>query len=771
MVSSRTHPVPTTGMRGGLGRTLLTAFLLLAIVPLGLVGYEAFSQVRSDRQRWAADRLTAAADLREAQLRDWLRSRTASLDNMADELATSGEVSTLQLAREQVKTMLENDPVFEEVFLVTGTRDEKWIAVTTGEASPKPAWAVALDEAQDRAPRGWLVPGNSPTFQFEALVQGAASLMPVILVGQATFTPSELSASVIASGFGRTTTVYVVNRQKATPVPSQSLNEIATYQNAAGTQVIGLYHRLDDLQVGLVAEQDQAEAFAASDELAAGLIGAALGVALLTTIIAALVTRQITRPIVLLTEAALKMSNGDLSVRVQPTRRDEIGILGNVFNTMASELSELYTGLENKVAERTREVQAAKEQIQYHAWQLSISAEVGRITTSMLDLNTLLERSSELIRDAFQLEHVGVYLLDGTGQVAVLFISVGRAVPIDQHRLPVEANHPVSWVITQRMPRAVTLPSRGERNETHYELVLPLALGSRTLGALDLTSRDPNGFVESDQSVLQTLAGQLSVAIENARTYGQEHEAADEMREIDRLRGQFLMRMSHQLATYLNSILGFSQVMLKGLDGPLNETQTKDLTAIRHSGQQLSQLLNDILELANLEVGSVELQRAPAEMAGLLNGLQATLVSALVNPQLRLQMHIEPDLPAMMIDADRLRQVLTNLVITAAEMSREGVIIVSVARKAGQVEFDIIAPSVGVSANGHGGISIALSRRLVELHGGRLQTEQHAGSTRFRFTLPIYSSNMSQPGSTDKTSGSLVPQGEATNAKHGEAEL
>lgn len=771
MVSSRTHPVPTTGMRGGLGRTLLTAFLLLAIVPLGLVGYVAFSQVRSDRQRWTADRLTAAADLREAQLRDWLRSRTASLDNMANELATSGEVSTLQLAREQVKTMLENDPVFGEVFLVTGTRDEKWVAVTTGEANPKPAWAVSPHEAQGRAPHGWLVPGNSPTFQFEAPVQGAASLPPVILVGLATFTPRDLSASVIASGFGRTTTVYIVNRQEVTPVPSQSLNEIATYKNATGTQVIGLYHGLDDLQVGLVAEQDQAEAFAASDEMAAGLIGAALGVALLTTITAALVTRRITRPIVLLTEAALKMSNGDLSVRVQPTRRDEIGILGSVFNTMASELSELYTGLENKVAERTREVQAAKEQIQYHAWQLSISAEVGRITTSILDLNTLLERSSELIRDAFQLERVGVYLLDSTGQMAVLFNNVGRAVPKDEHRLQVEANHPVSWVITQRMPRAVTLPSRGERNETRYQLVLPLALGSRTLGALDLTSHDPNGFVESDQSVLQTLAGQLSVAIENARTYSQEHEAADEMREIDRLRGQFLMRMSHQLATYLNSILGFSRVMLKGLDGPLNETQIKDLTAIRHSGQQLSQLLNDILELANLEVGSVELQRAPADMAGLLDGLQATLVSALVNPQLRLQMHIEPDLPAMMIDADRLRQVLTNLVITAAEMSREGIIIVSVARQAGQVEFDIIAPAVGVSANGHGGISVALSRRLVELHGGRLQTEQHTGSTRFWFTLPVYSSNVSQPGATDKTHGSLVPQGEATNAKHGEVEL
>ena len=784
MISSRTRPVPTTGMRGGLGRTLLTAFLLLAIVPLSLVGYVAFSQVHSDRQRWTVDRLTAAADFREAQLRDWARSRMASLEDMAAGPGTSGEASARQVTPEQLRTVLESDPVFSEVFLVIGTSDEKWIAVTTGEAGPRPGWGVSPREAQDRAPHSWLVPGGSPTFQFAALVQGAASQPPVFLVGLATFTPSNLSASAITSGFGRTTTVHVVNRQGVTPVLRQSLplkgtlgaNGVATYKNAAGTQVIGLYRWLDDLQVGLVAEQDQAEAFAASDELAAGLIGAALGVALLTTIIAAVVTRQITRPIVLLTEAALEMSSGDLSVRVQPARRDEIGILSNVFNTMASELSDLYTGLENKVAERTREVQQAKEQIQYHAWQLSISAEVGRITTSILDLVTLLERSSELIRDAFQLEHVSVYLLDSTGQMAVLFNNVGRAVAMDEHRLRLDQNHPVCWVITERMPRAFARPGQGAHAETCYELVLPLALGNRTIGALDLTSRDPNGFVESDRSVLQTLAGQLSVAIENARTYSQEHEAADEMREIDRLRGQFLMRMSHQLATYLNTILGFSQLMLKGLDGPLNETQTKDLTAIRHSGHQLSQLLNDILELANLEVGSVKLQYRLVDMANLLDGLQTTLASALVNPQLRLQVQVEPELPPMRVDVDRLRQVLTNLVITASEMSHEGVINLSVARQAEQVEFSIIAPILSTSVHDRGGISVALSRRLVELHGGRLQTEQHDGSTRFWFTLPtpalacgasVNPSNVCQAEAIDETSDLLTPGGAAVGEKHG----
>ena len=238
----------------------------------------------------------------------------------------------------------------------------------------------------------------------------------------------------------------------------QGQSGASVYRNMAGTPVIGVYRWLADLEMALIAEQDQAEAFAASDELAAGLIGAALGVALLTAIIAAVVTRQITRPIVLLTEAAVRMSGGDLTVRVRPTRRDEIGILAGVFNTMATELYDLYARLEQKVAERTGELQEAKEQIQYHAWQLSISAEIGRITTSILDLDTLLKRASELIRDAFQLEYVGVYLLDLSGQVAVLWKNVGRAALPHERQLSVDGVHPVSRTISECRARATTRP-------------------------------------------------------------------------------------------------------------------------------------------------------------------------------------------------------------------------------------------------------------------------------------------------------------------------
>jgi signal transduction histidine kinase/HAMP domain-containing protein len=754
---------------------------VLAIVPLSLIGYVAFSQVRSDRQRGTVDRLTAAADLQETQLREWIHARTLSLTILTDDPTLTGGGDrgelALQNASKRLKTVLKNDVAFREIFLVVGNEEsqtpdggEQWLSATTGEIEPRPAWAVSPRHLT--APFFWLTPTSTPMFEFAAPARSTTGLPFGFIVGQALFTPTVTPSPTFE--LGRTGVVYLTDRERqslalqgtlrVSPPVKEGVGQVSTqsvtralsgqtgaaaYENAAGIPVIGAYRWLDDLQLALIAEQDQAEAFAASDELAAGLIGAALGVALLTAVIAAVVTRQITRPIVLLTEAALQMSSGDLTVRVQSQRRDEIGILAKVFNTMASELYDLYASLELKVTERTRELQEAKEQIQYHAWQLAISAEVGRITTSILELDMLLEQASRLIRDAFQLDHVGVYLLDRRGEIAVLQSNVGQAVPPHERQLRMGGTHPVSWAITRNTSHCITLPDDNDHLEICHKLVLPLTLGTKTIGALDLTTRDSDGFSESDRNVLQTLADQLIVAIENARTYSQEREAANEMREIDRLRGQFLMRMSHQLATYLNTVIGFSQLMLKGLDGPLTEAQAKDLATIRYSGQQLSKLLNDILELANLEVGTVEMQYGPVNLSGLIAELQTTLASTLVNPQLHLEMHVEPDL-TMMADAERLRQVLTNLVITAVEMSREGVITLRVTQvkdprqgAAGhlqktdeQIHFVISVPAVWDNIEGNHGISLALSRRLVELHGGHLYVQQRQDTTLFEFTLP-----------------------------------
>ncbi len=143
--------------------------------------------------------------------------------------------------------------------------------------------------------------------------------------------------------------------------------------------------------------------------------------------------------------------------------------------------------------------------------------------------------------------------------------------------------------------------------ETRAEAAIPLRIGSRIIGAIDIQSKTVNAFTEDDIAVLQTLADQVAVAIDNARSFELSQQAVMEMREIDRLKSQFLANMSHELRTPLNSIIGFSRVIIKGIDGPVTELQQQDLTAIYNSGQHLLGLINDILDLSKIEAGKMEL--------------------------------------------------------------------------------------------------------------------------------------------------------------------
>ena len=131
------------------------------------------------------------------------------------------------------------------------------------------------------------------------------------------------------------------------------------------------------------------EMLAREDDLAAMLIGSTLAVALLTAVLAAVITRQLTRPIVRLTMSAVKIAGGDLEQTVELNRRDEIGILARAFNIMTAELRSLYASLEQKVDERTQQLTDVNRELRYKAMQLRLSAEVGRVATSIIDPDLL----------------------------------------------------------------------------------------------------------------------------------------------------------------------------------------------------------------------------------------------------------------------------------------------------------------------------------------------------------------------------------------------
>ena len=213
--------------------------------------------------------------------------------------------------------------------------------------------------------------------------------------------------------------------------------------------------------------------------------------------------------------------------------------------------------------------------------------------------------------------------------------------------------------------------------DTHGEIGLPLKSGDKVIGALDLQYDQANAFTKDDLVVLQILADQIAVAIENARAYELSQKAYEEMKEVDRVKSQFLANMSHELRTPLNSIIGFSRVILKGIDGPINETQKQDLSAIYNSGQHLLTLINNILDLSKIEAGKMELQLSEVNIADMVNSVMSTAVGLVKDKPIKLYQQIPADLPLVHADQTRVRQILLNFVSNAAKFTEEGSITVS----------------------------------------------------------------------------------------------
>ena len=172
--------------------------------------------------------------------------------------------------------------------------------------------------------------------------------------------------------------------------------------------------------------------------------------------------------------------------------------------------------------------------------------------------------------------------------------------------------------------------------------------------------------------LLEAMADQAAVAITNARAYEAERQAVERMREVDRLKTQFLANMSHELRTPLNSIIGFSRVMLRGIDGPLTDMQQTDLTSIYNSGQHLLGLINNILDSSKIEAGKMELAIESVNLNDIAKTVMSTAIALVKDKPVRLEQDVPQDLPTVMADQTRVRQIILNLVSNAAKFTEKG---------------------------------------------------------------------------------------------------
>ncbi len=793
------HTIVTTGMRGGLGRTLLTAFLVLAIVPMSIISFLAVSRARQNIRQELTAKLSAVTTLKEAQIQQWMSERSRSLAVLSGKPEIQQAVTTLLTQhpsspaydtaytnlRRSLCAELIQDAGFAGFLLLSGEDGDKPLLEVTAPSKQIGTETLHPETTPTLCHSTAPLSSTGPTLNITYSIPGPEGKALGFLVGSLNLTALN-QIMTESPGLGETGETYLVtssgqsiptlttddNTPLSTFPHSQGIDAALAghsgsglYDNYAGQPVIGAYRWLPELQAALLAEQTQAEAFAPEDALATMLVGTTLAVALLTTLLAAVVARQITRPIVQLTMRAVEIANGDLEQTVPVNRRDEIGVLAQAFNIMTAELRALYDGLEHKVAERTAQLRKANRQLRYRAMQLTVSAEVSRVATSILDLDTLLSRVVGLLRDYYRLLYVAIFLLDETGQWAVLREGsgeLGESLKAKGQWLSVGDPSLVGQVAKKGKPQVLSRTDTRGRPESHLpptrsEAAFPLKIGGRTIGVLDIHSVHADAFDDDDIKVLQGVADQIAIAIENARTYELEREAARQLREAEEMRRRFLAHMSHELREPLTNIIGFSRMILKGIDGPISEQQRNDLEIIHANGQHLLGLINDLLDVAEIEAGLMELDFREVDLREIISSVMATTGALVRDKDIQLRQEIHPDLPLIEADGTRLRQVLLKLLSNAAKSTDHGSITVRAWPDGDSVQVAVADTGPGIPPKDRArvfeplerdesglkrprgiGVGLALCKEFVEMHGGRIwvESEEGRGST-FTFTLPI----------------------------------
>jgi signal transduction histidine kinase/FixJ family two-component response regulator len=312
----------------------------------------------------------------------------------------------------------------------------------------------------------------------------------------------------------------------------------------------------------------------------------------------------------------------------------------------------------------------------------------------------------------------------------------------------------------------------------------PLIYGGEVEGVVEVVhTGNTSGLNQEDFDLFRSVLTAATAALQNARLYALQRETAERLAEVDRLKSQFLANMSHELRTPLNSIIGFSRVLLKGIDGPLNEVQSQDLTSINSAGQHLLSLINSILDMAKIEAGKMELVFDEVDLHEVIDTTLTATTALIKDKPIRLEKDLARNLPPVRGDSLRLRQVMLNLFANAAKFTEQGAITVRARphasfqrpeESAGArlapgstdplgaqrfVEVSVADTGAGIAKEdlpklfeafsqvdasptrrtGGTGLGLSICRHLVELHGGRIwvESEPDQGST-FFFTVPIY---------------------------------
>lgn len=625
---------------------LVVSFLGLSVLITSLVGVLAYNQARDILEQLVYERLVTVAFLKEEDIKQWIAGQQedvgfvisqSELRLLAEELIEADRLVDMEPGlnpREEL--VVQRQQAYDEfaAYLAELSRHKSsWQEILLLSAEGKIVASTVPERERDYR-------DNDAFFTEGRQALQVINVYPSPMTGKQTMTVSGPllnrayeTVGVFAvhlnlermdqtlldrTGLGETGETYLVD-QYFTPVSGERFsrefypqglntegirraieaktNVAGLFHNYENVSVIGVYHWIDDLELVLIAEMHQQEAFAPARRLATTIFIAGVVAAVILGAGIYLLAQRIARPLQSITQAAMKVTEGDFSVAAPVAGQDEVGVLARAFNRMTAELRALYAGLNQKVAE----LEKAEATLQRYAGRLEAQHEIDRAILKAQSAEEIAEAALDHLLRLVPCQYLGVITFDLDNERATLLAEEPYAGPAHQRQIPLEQ---YARLIQQqrRTPYITSYPAadiplseqsrRAGRLDLKTLMIAPLVWRQETIGILVTGKASKTSFTPEQIEIAREVTDQLAVAIRQAQLFSRAQQEIRERKRVERAlrqtRDELEVRVAERTAelTLLNRA---SQALISTLE----------------LDQVLSAILEELRKLLNVAACSV----------------------------------------------------------------------------------------------------------------------------------------------------------------------
>ncbi len=403
--------------------------------------------------------------------------------------------------------------------------------------------------------------------------------------------------------------------------------------------------------------------------------------------------------------------------------------------------------------------------------QKALAEVLGTISGSVADTKPVFDKILDSCQRLFEGHLVGLTLV---GEDGLVYLGAYKGEDRDQieqvYPYPLDRDSGSGQAMLDRkVVHFADVDAPGSRTPRHvlrgaqalgFKSIIfaPLIAEGRAIGALWVGRRLPGPFGAEQTALLKTFADQAVIAIQNTRLFREAEHKSGQLEVANRHKSEFLANMSHELRTPLNAIIGFTRIVMRRSGEQLEPKQYENLEKILTSGQNLLALINAILDLSKVEAGRVELHPSEIDLAAVLEQCTRTIEPLVKDDAVRLIKAFDTSLPRMVVDEEKLRQIVINLLSNAAKFTTRGNIRVHAHAANGTVDIAVADTGIGIAEDklgvifeefeqagaagtrdfGGTGLGLTIARRLARLMGGDIRVESTLGSgSTFTLTLPM----------------------------------